>query len=65
MSAFFLSPPILLCLLAFSGSYGIWKLIRLSPALRYLFNGERPKKRAKSSPTSFSGLHGPLPPIVL
>jgi glucans biosynthesis protein C len=39
---------ILLCLVAFFGSYGIWKLIKLSPALRYLFNGERPKKRAKS-----------------
>jgi glucan biosynthesis protein C len=39
---------ILLCLIAFFGSYGIWKLIKLSPALRYLFNGERPKKRAKS-----------------
>jgi len=36
---------ILLCLTAFFGSYGIWKLIRLSPALRYLFNGERVKKR--------------------
>ncbi len=39
---------ILLCLIAFFGSYGIWKLIRLSPALRYLFNGERPKARTKS-----------------
>lgn len=39
---------ILLCLTAFFGSYGIWKLIKLSPALRYLFNGERPKKRSKS-----------------
>lgn len=39
---------ILLCLVAFFGSYGIWKLIKRSPALRYLFNGERPKKRAKS-----------------
>lgn len=36
---------LLLCLTAFFGSYGIWKLIRLSPALRYLFNGERKKKR--------------------
>ncbi len=36
---------ILLCLAAFLGSYGIWKLIRLSPALRYLFNGERVKRR--------------------
>jgi len=39
---------ILLCLAAFFGSYGIWKLIRLSPALRYLFNGERVKKRPQS-----------------
>ncbi len=39
---------ILLCLIAFFGSYGIWKLIKRSPALRYLFNGERPKKRSKS-----------------
>jgi len=35
----------LLCVAAFLGSYGIWKLIRLSPALRYLFNGERAKRR--------------------
>jgi glucans biosynthesis protein C len=39
---------LLLCLIAFFGSYGIWKLIKRSPALRYLFNGERPKKPAKS-----------------
>ncbi|MEP9360608.1 acyltransferase family protein [Sphingomonas sp. KR3-1] len=38
---------ILLCLVAFFGSYGIWKLIKLSPALRYLFNGERKKKRVE------------------
>ena len=38
---------ILLCLAAFFGSYGIWKLIRLSPALRYLFNGARVKRRAE------------------
>ena len=37
---------ILLCLTAFFGSYGIWKLIKLNPALRYIFNGERKKKRA-------------------
>jgi glucans biosynthesis protein C len=35
---------VLLCLIAFWGSYGIWKLIRLSPPLRYLFNGERVKR---------------------
>jgi glucans biosynthesis protein C len=34
----------LLCAVAFFGSYGIWKLVRLSPALRYLFNGERAKR---------------------
>jgi glucan biosynthesis protein C len=36
---------LLLCATAFLGSYGIWKLIRLSPALRYVFNGERMKRR--------------------
>ncbi|MBN8810590.1 MULTISPECIES: acyltransferase family protein [Sphingomonas] len=41
---------ILLCLTAFLGSYGIWKLIRLSPALRYLFNGERVKRRIEYGP---------------
>lgn len=39
---------LLLCLSAFLASYGIWKLIKRSPALRYLFNGERPKKRVKA-----------------
>lgn len=37
---------LLLCVSAFLASYGIWKLIKLSPALRYLFNGERAKRRA-------------------
>ncbi len=36
---------LLLCAVAIGGSYGIWKLIRLSPPLRYLFNGERRQSR--------------------